>query len=130
MVSRDLNTHFKPGRTEQSTLRRTFAALLRDKLGLVGIPRNQAKPERPANFALSPERDDALQTWIERHVELVTWVKPEACLDLGEVEVSVIERLKPLLNLQDNEGRSAVVSEARKRMADDVRAWIATRPAR
>ena len=45
MVSRDLNTHFKPGRTGQSTLRRTFAALLRDKLGLVGIPRNQAKPE-------------------------------------------------------------------------------------
>ena len=38
--------------------------------------------------------------------------------------------LKPLLNVRDNPWRSARVSEARKRMADDARAWIAAHPTR
>jgi len=39
LVARDLKTHFGDGRTGQSTVRRSFAALLHDTLGLRGVPR-------------------------------------------------------------------------------------------
>ena len=43
LVSRDLETHFKSGRTGQSTLRRSVAALLRDSRDnrLQAVPRNK-----------------------------------------------------------------------------------------
>jgi hypothetical protein len=128
LVTRDLNTHFRPGRTGQSTVRRTFAALLRDQLGLRGIPRNQQNPERPANFALNREHDAALQDWIDARIELAVWAKPVDCTNLGAVEVGVIGRWVPPLNLKDNTSTwSATVSAARRVMAEDARAWIVSR---
>src|SRR5436190_432225 len=44
LVTRDLRTHFGDGRTGQSTLRRSLAALLHDTLHLSGMPRNPDKP--------------------------------------------------------------------------------------
>lgn len=60
LVSRDLQTHFATGRTGSSTVRRSFAALLRDSLDLRGQPRNLAKPERFANFGLAQPDDQRL----------------------------------------------------------------------
>jgi len=53
LVARDIRTHFASGRTGSSTLLRSFAALLRDSLGLRGVPRNLNNPERPTNLATS-----------------------------------------------------------------------------
>lgn len=50
LLARDLRQHFADGRTGSSTLRRSFAALLHDRLELHGIPRNPAKPAYFANY--------------------------------------------------------------------------------
>ena len=64
LQSRDIRTHFATGRTGSSTVRRSFAALLRDPLRLRGVPRNMARPERPANFGLAAEGDERLTAWM------------------------------------------------------------------
>jgi len=53
LVARDLATHFGDGRTGSSTVRRSFAALLREPLRLTARPRNPERPERFANYGLA-----------------------------------------------------------------------------
>jgi len=128
LVSRDLNTHFRVGRTGQSTVRRAFAGLLRDELGLRGIPRNQQAPERPANFALSTEHDAALDVWMNARLELAVWTKPADCSSLGAIEVGVFAKWSPPLNVRDNRSTwRAKVLAARKVMANDARSWVIQR---
>jgi hypothetical protein len=128
LVSRDLETHFGDGRTGSSTLRRSFAALLRTQLGLRGIPRNPDKPERPANYGLSAAHDKALTEWMRRRLLLAVWPKPPSCSSLLAVEREVLSHWRPPLNLADVETDwRARVSDARKVMADDARAWARAR---
>jgi hypothetical protein len=124
LAARDLGTHFGDGRTGSSTVRRSFAALLRNALDLRGIPRNPEKPERPANFGLSTEHDQALTAWMRRRLSLAVWPKPPECRSLVTIERAVLERRRPPLNLQDvrTEWR-AHVSGARSVMANDARQW-------
>ena len=70
LVSRDLQTHFATGRTGSSTVRRSFAALLRDSLNLRGQARNLANPEHFANFGLAQPDDQRLTDWMHRHLQL------------------------------------------------------------
>lgn len=90
LVARDLDTHFGDGRTGWSTVRRSFAALLHDALGLRGLPRNIAKPGYFASYGLSPEHDAALTAWMREHLTLTTWAKPADC-DAG---LAAIERVR------------------------------------
>jgi GIY-YIG catalytic domain-containing protein len=111
-------------RTAQSTVRRSFAALLRAPLALRGIPRNQTKPERLSDFALSEEHDVMLTEWMDAHLEIAVWTKPPECAVLGEIEVAVLKRWSPPLNLRDNRSTwGALVSAAHKLMASDARTW-------
>lgn len=103
-------------------MRRSFAALLRDTLGLRGVPRNPHNPERPANYSLSTEHDALLTSWMYENLELAVWVKP-ADVDLDAVETSILEVLQPPLNLAKVTAPSRGLRVARKTMADDVRAW-------
>lgn len=101
LVARDIKTHFGDGRTGQSTVRRSFAALLHDALGLRGIPRNPAKPHHFANYGLSAAHDAALTRWMREHLELAAWPKPSTCeFSLAEVEGALVLELEPPLNLQ------------------------------
>jgi hypothetical protein len=119
---------FRAVRTAQSTVRRSFAALLRDHLGLRGIPRNQTKPERLAEFALSEEQDVMLTEWLDARLEMAVWTKPPECAVLGEIEVAVLKRWSPPLNLRDNRSTwGARVSAALKLMASDARTWARER---
>lgn len=128
LISRDLDTHFRAGRTGSSTLRRSLAALLRDTLGLRGIPRNQSKPERPAQYALSREQDALLDAWMAAHLSLAFWIAPDGCAELRVVEIGVLSRLRPPLNLKDNPSPwQAKVAAAREAMATDVRRWCLER---
>ena len=126
LVARDIRTHFASGRTGSSTLRRSFAALLRDALDLRGVPRNPANPERPANYGLSPEHDALLTSWMHDNLQLAVWVKP-ADADLDAVETSVLDVLQPPLNLAKVTAPSRVLRDARTVMANDVREWAAER---
>ncbi len=107
-------------------MRRSVAALLREPLGLEGRPRNPAKPERPANYGLSPEHDETLTAWMGTHLELAIWPKPEDCgIALGVIENALLELLKPPLNLKGLATPwTALVSAARKVMAAQARSWM------
>lgn len=126
LVSRDIDTHFGNGRTGSSTVRRSFAALLRESLELESRPRNPAKPERPANYGLSPEHDEKLAAWMREHLTLAVWPRPEDSeLLLGVIENGVLRLLKPPLNLRDVVTPwTARVKAERVAMADQARRWI------
>jgi hypothetical protein len=124
LTSRDLHTHFHTGCTGQSTVRRTFAALLRDELALRAVPRNPSRvSDKPTHFALDEADDERLTDWMLEHLELAVWAKPVTCTNLATVEAEVVRRWVPPLNIQGN-ARSPWISkirQARSAMAADVR---------
>lgn len=126
LVARDIRTHFASRRTGSSTLRRSLAALLRNSLGLRGVPRNPNNPERPANFALSADNDTLLTDWMLHNLQLTVWVKPSD-VDLDALETAVLDALQPPLNLAKVSAPSRVMRDARKAMAQDVREWARDR---
>jgi hypothetical protein len=129
LVTRDLKTHFGHGRTGQSTVRRSFAALLHDTLGLRGLPRNTAKPGYFSNYGLSAAHDATLTEWMREHLRLAVWPKPIECeFTLGQVETSLVVELLPPLNLQGVVTPwTAQVKTARAVMAEEARAWATER---
>jgi hypothetical protein len=122
LVSRDLKTHFRTGMTGSSTVRRSFAALLRDVLDLHTVPRNLVRPERPANFGLPPEEDERLTRWMHESLTLATWAK-EGGQRLDEIETAVLARWQPPLNLSKVAEASRRVKLARATMAAQAHAW-------
>lgn len=124
LVSRDIDTHFGNGRTGSSTVRRSFAALLREPLELEGRPRNPARPERHANYGLSPEHDQKLTDWM-RELALAVWPKPEEYeIALGVIETAVLRLLEPPLNLKDVVTPwTPQLKATRKAMTDQARQW-------
>jgi hypothetical protein len=125
LVSRDLATHFGNGRTGSSTVRRSFAALLREPLQLAARPRNPERPERFANYGLSPEHDERLTAWMREKLELAVWPKPEDCeFALLQVEIALLAQLLPPLNLKDViTPWTAQLKTARAAMATQARTW-------
>ncbi len=116
------------GRTGQSDVRRTFAALLRDHLELRGIPRNQTKPERLADYTLSDEHDALLTGWMTEHLTISAWSPPPELDSLLDVEVAVLKRWSPPLNMRDARSTfGSKVTAARKAMAGDARTWARDR---
>jgi hypothetical protein len=127
LQSRDIRTHFATGRTGSSTVRRSFAALLRNPLGLRGVPRNMARPERPANFGLEPEGDQHLTAWMQERLFLAYWAKPATEVDLADIETAAIKMWQPPLNLVKVDRRLPALRHARRVMADDARTWARER---
>lgn len=132
LLTRDLKTHFGDGRTGQSTVRRSFAALLHDALGLRGIPRNTAEPGYFSNYGLSAAHDAALTRWMREHLQLSVWPMPHDCeFTLGQVETALFVELLPPLNLKGLvTSWTAQVKAARAVMAEEARAWAAVRQGR
>lgn len=95
LQARDIKTHFFTGRTCSCTVRRSFAALLRDRLDLRGVPRNKQRPERPANFGLEPAADQRLTQWMHERLRLAYWMKPITEIPLDDIETGVIRTLRP-----------------------------------
>ncbi|UWF77746.1 GIY-YIG nuclease family protein [Microbacterium neungamense] len=129
LVSRDINDHFatnpkaKP-RTGSSTVRRSFAALLRDTLDLQAVPRNLARPERFANYALAEGGDARLSEWMHARLTLAVWPAPAGVpVPLGRVETEVIVHFRLPINLDKNPGKLARLSRARAVMAAEASRW-------
>jgi hypothetical protein len=121
LAVRDLRTHFGDGRTGSSTVRRSFAALLREPLKLAAQPRNPEKPERFANYGLPPEHDARLTAWMRQHLRLAIWATDHRAT-LGGIEVAVLAAWRPPLNLKDVVTPwQAQVKVARAMMAAEAR---------
>ncbi|MBB3158102.1 hypothetical protein FHS07_001798 [Microbacterium proteolyticum] len=129
LVRRELRGHFaaatQRARTGSSTVRRSFAALLHDTLGLRGVPRNLAKPGYFGNFGLSSEHDVLLTGWMHEHLTLAVWPASGLTGPLRYTESAIIIRWTPPLNLAGNPRPAPGLSAARARMAAEARAWSA-----
>lgn len=132
LVNRELGEHFAinpdvPARTGGSTVRRSFAALLRCPLQLHGLPRNKHNPERFANYGLEPDADRRLTAWMHARLTLAVWPMPRnlPLSDLEAVEVDVIHAWTPPVNIRDNPGRLRQLRVARAVMATEAKAWAA-----
>ncbi len=129
LVARELRGHFASdpryaARTGSSTVRRSFAALLRDSLDLHAIPRNISKPERFANYGLAADGDERLTAWMHSRLSLAVWVAPvrgPALLD--QVETLVIQQFGPPLNIAKNPEKLPRLSRARREMAAEAAAF-------
>ncbi len=122
LVRRDMRTHFSTGKTGSSTLRRSLAALLRNELDLRAVPRNTAKPDHFANFALAPDGDARLTAWMHAELTIAFWQKAPG-YELDDVEKHVVARWSPPLNSAKNPNADAGLRLARKAMADEARGW-------
>lgn len=126
LVRRELDTHFaanpmlKP-RTGSSTVRRSFAALLRTQLDLHAVPRNPENPERFSNFGLPTADDARLTAWMHERLTLAVWERPATLVTpLTAVEVSIIRLWTPPLNIKDNPRPLARLRQARQAMAKEA----------
>lgn len=123
MVKRDLDTHFGDGRTGSSTVRRSFAALLRTELSLSGMPRNPEKPGYFSNYGLSPADDAKLTRWMRDRLEIAVW-PTDGSRALADIETDVLRRWNPAINISgvDHRWRSFLKAQ-RKVMAEQAKAW-------
>jgi hypothetical protein len=123
LLSRDIATHFGDGRTGSSTLRRSFAALLAERLDLHGMPRNPNKPGYFSNYGLSPKDDRNLTAWMRSRLEIAVWSKTAGVV-LADVEGQVIEHWEPPLNLTlITTGWTEAIKAAHAAMASEARNW-------
>lgn len=130
LVDRELGEHFAidpalPARTGGSTVRRSFAALLRETLQLHGVPRNKSNPGHFPNYGLEPDADERLTRWMHDRLAIAVWPLPSILpiIRLEEVETDVIRAWTPPINIRRNPGRLRNLSLARSIMADEARAW-------
>lgn len=124
--SRDVLTHFGTGKTGSSTVRRSLASLLCVDLELKPCPRNLATPDGSASFALEPQDDERLTTWMCERLTLAVW-ETEPGLSLVDVESDVIKMLAPPLNIaKARTPWRAMLQSRRAAMAAASRAWRPT----
>lgn len=123
LVKRDLETHFGDGRTGSSTVRRSFAALLRSELSLLGMPRNPQKPGYFSSYGLSPADDAKLTRWMRDRLEIAVW-PTDGSRALADIESDVLRRWNPAINITgvDHRWRSFLQAQ-RKVMAEQAKAW-------
>ncbi|WP_156386131.1 GIY-YIG nuclease family protein [Arthrobacter sp. Soil764] len=126
LVRRELDTHFavdptKKPLTGRSTVRRSFAALLRDLLDLHSVPRNTNKPGHFSNYGLLPAGDARLTSWMHKRLSLAVWERPVGMEQpLLEVEVAIIQRWTPPLNIRDNPKPLRRLRRAREEMTREA----------
>lgn len=120
---RDLRQHFADGRTGSSTLRRSFAALLHERLKVRGVPRNLRNPESFSNYGLSPADDAKLTGWMMEKLAIATWPWTGS-LPLASQEARVLLDLEPPLNLSGVTTEWSSHLRARRAvLAAEARVW-------
>jgi hypothetical protein len=96
LAQREFDTHFQPGQSGFSTLRRSLGALLKDQLDLVVIPRGTgASDTNYRNYRFENEGESRLSEWMRAH--LLVGVHPVD--DPRALERELIGLARPPLNL-------------------------------
>lgn len=118
--------HF--AKTGMSTARRSFAALLRERLNLRATPRTLSNPESFSTFGLEKESDQRLSEWMLARLSATGW-SHRTNAHLAEIESGVLRNLLPRLNLQGMPSCdwTRQLSLARKVLADEARDWARRR---
>ena len=129
LAARDVADHFsmrpnaKPT-TGRSTVRRSFAALLRDKLDLTAVPRNLDKPGHFTMYGLAEGGDERLSGWMRSRLGIAVWPAPPGmAVGLKDIELIVIGHFRPPMNLEGNPARSERLRRARAEMAAEASRW-------
>jgi hypothetical protein len=129
LARREIQGHFAASpnakaQTGSSTVRRSFAALLRGPLNLHGVPRNLASPGHFSNYGLLREDDARLTAWMHARLEIAVWPKPDTLEEpLRQIEAAVIRRWTPPLNLTENPFPLPRLKAERAAMAEEARRW-------
>lgn len=123
LARRDIRTHFSNGKTGSSTLRRSLAALLHERLGLRACPRNPRKPGDFDRYGLEPAPDECLTHWMLDHLCLAVWSPDTPCV-LPDVEAEVLRTLEPPLNLvKVKTAWTGEIKRLRAALAAEASAW-------
>jgi hypothetical protein len=97
---RDLNQHFKTGKTGSSTLRRSIGAILKSELDLIAIPRGaENDKKRFENYKFT--NDQPLTNWMTTNLQIGYWI-PDKIISYSELrnlEKAITLELKPTLDL-------------------------------
>ncbi len=99
---RDLNTHFKDGRTGQSTLRRSIGAVLKNELKAVAFSRNGTlNSPNIDNYKFDSKAEKQLSIWMKDNLLIGYWEYDTSKENkpLREIEEQLIIHLKPTLDL-------------------------------
>ena len=107
LKNRDLNTHFRTGRTGSSTLRRSIGAILKQDLKLTALTRNGTALQIAIdNYTFDVDGDKRLSEWMEKNLRIGYWVDKNKIPyeALRKFEEDVIKELRPTLDL-DNRTR-------------------------
>lgn len=102
LKKRDLNTHFKTGKTGHSTLRRSIGAILKQQLKLTVLTRNGTTVQTAIdNYKFEPNGDQRLSDWMQSNLKIGYWEDhnkiPYAVL--RQLEEDLTKELKPTLDL-------------------------------
>lgn len=128
-MSRDLKDHFaavhgSEARRGGSTVRRSFASLLRDSLDLHSVPRNFSKPVDFPMFSLAGDGDARLTAWMHEWLTLAVCEAPDKMpVPLVEVETELIRHFTSVINIKNNPRKLKRLGVERKTMAAEARAW-------
>ena len=126
LVRRDLRQHFMDGKTGWSTLRRSFAALLRESLRLRGIPRDPLSPGDFDRFGMSSTHDARLTAWMRSRLWIAIWPAPPGAR-LRALEDDLKFAIGSPLNLDNGSRWQEFVRAERRVMADHARGWASRR---
>lgn len=129
LVDRDVSDHFATNpnlrpTTGRSTVRRSFAALLREALQLRAVPRNLDNPGYFAMYGLADGGDERLNAWMHSRLAIAVWPAPANMqVRLRDVEVAAIEHFLPPVNLESNPAKLERLKRARAEMAAEAARW-------
>lgn len=126
LLGRDLGQHFIDGKTGWSTLRRSFAALLREGLRLRGIPRDPLNPSDFDRFGMSSTHDARLTAWMRSRLWIAVW-PARTEIRLKDIEDDLKVTLGPPLNLDNGSRWQDFIRTERRVMADQARMWAVRR---
>lgn len=129
LVDRDISDHFATSpnsktATGRSTVRRSFAALLRDSLQLRTVPRNHDNPGYFAMYGLANGGDERLNVWMHSRLMIAVWPAPANMpVRLRDIEIAAIEHFLPPVNLESNPARLERLKRAHAEMAAEASRW-------
>jgi len=101
---RNAQTHFKSGKTGSSTVRKSFGSILKDKLSLIPVPRNDSdfSKGRLSHFKFDEDSETKLTGWMKSNLSISFFEFPKSKREIEELETEIIFQLTPKLNIDKN----------------------------